>query len=138
MSNTTKPFILLTREQSSMVSTWTDHLCVSVDSGRFTIGIYMYEILGSIYELVPEDELYDEQGNMVFPAEINGQEVIGLADGEFVQIENLLESGPSLQFSSDQVEDAKAFADDHGWSSYSGFDVAMKQLDQYVQQHMSR
>lgn len=98
----------------------------------------MYEILGSIYELVPEDELYDEQGNMVFPAEVNGQEVIGLADGEFVQVENLLESGPSLEFLSDQVEAAKAFAGDHGWSSYSGFDVAMKQLDQYVQQHMAR
>ena len=44
-----------------MVSCWTNHLGFSqISEDLWRIGTYGYNWLGSIYDLVPEDQLYDE------------------------------------------------------------------------------
>jgi hypothetical protein len=60
--------ILATREESSMASTWEEHLCIQqVGPGQFQLATCGHEQLDSIYSAVPEDELYDEKGEFRVP-----------------------------------------------------------------------
>ena len=53
-----------------MASTWNELLCLNkIGNGKWSIGVHSYDILGSIYDLVPEDKLYDEDGELIVPDE---------------------------------------------------------------------
>jgi hypothetical protein len=107
-----------------MASTWVDHLGLSQLSAQsWRIGIYGYKLLGSIYDLVPEEKLYDDAGELVIPKEWDGHKVRGLADGEYLESEEL-ETGDYVDFSSGQIESARAFCVDRGWDTVPGFELA--------------
>jgi hypothetical protein len=75
--------ILLSREQSTMVSSWTEHLGFSkVAEKTWRIGTYGYNWLGSIYDLIPEEQFYDDAGDLLIPDEWEGCKIRGLADCE--------------------------------------------------------
>jgi len=68
--------ILASREQSSMVSTWTEYLCLQRDH---TGG---YKLFTGQYEALAERERFfnEETGDYDIPDEIDGQVVIGVDD----------------------------------------------------------
>jgi hypothetical protein len=104
-----KELILMSREQSSMVSTWSEMLCLNkVSSSKWSIGIYSYEILGSIYELIPEEKrLYDEDGRIIAPDEVDGKAVFGLEDGEYVQTDELVLREEGVEFDASSLQIAR-------------------------------
>ena len=71
--------IIASREASSMVSTWTEYLCLAKDAnGDCRVEICQYEVLA-------EFENTDEHGNeLEIPKEYNGREVVGVEDGYLV------------------------------------------------------
>jgi hypothetical protein len=78
--------ILMSREQSTMVSCWTELLGPADEGdGTWTIAVYGYEWLGSIYGLIPEGERYEEDGGFKVPVEYEGHRIRGLADGEYLE-----------------------------------------------------
>lgn len=126
--------ILMTREQSSMVSTWNEMLCLNrLASGKWYIGVYGYEVLGSIDDLVPEDERqYDEDGRIIVPDEIDGRRVLGLEDGEYVQTDQLVEREIGVEFDATDVEAARDYIRDDGWDKYEEFQAAWDRLNKLV------
>lgn len=85
---TTKgPVILDSAEQSTHVSTWTEHLCLQrLPDGKWEIDIRSWEVAGEAKDY----EYYDEEAEeTVLPDQINGVEVIGTED-EFVVVANLV------------------------------------------------
>lgn len=79
------------RQQSSMVSSWTEYLCLDREAdGSYALAVKGYEILGSISEYYNEEtEQYE------IPDEIDGESVIGQEDEYIV--------GGSLQSHSDEI-----------------------------------
>jgi hypothetical protein len=119
-----KVALLLSREESSMVSCWTNHLGFSkISEDLWRIGTYGYNWLGSIYDLVPEDQLYDEAGDLIVPEQWDGHKIIGLADGEYLEADELV-SSDYVDFSPAEIETARDFCDERGWIDVEEFDRA--------------
>jgi hypothetical protein len=122
-----QPTILMSREGSSMASTWTEHLCVSCIEGKWLIGEYGYNWAASIDD-IPEEERYTEDGELRIPEEWEGHKVLGIADGEYIETEELVERGNDIEFTENDLNKAIEFAVNYGWNDYPNFDKAMKQL----------
>lgn len=122
------PKILLSRENSSMASTWTELLCVEREQDEWKIGEYAYQWAGSIYDLIPEDKRYDEDDELVIPEFWEGVRVRGVADGEYIETEEIVVRGELFSFSKDQIEDAIAFVKAYGWDRLPDFEQAMGKL----------
>jgi hypothetical protein len=132
--NTTKdlpPTILMSREGSSMASTWTEHLCVSCLDGKWLIGEYGYNWAASIDD-IPEEERYTEDGELKIPEEWDGHKVLGIADGEYIETDELVERGNDIEFTENELKKAIDFAVNYGWNDYPNFDKAMKQLEKII------
>jgi hypothetical protein len=132
--NTTKdlpPTILMSREGSSMASTWTEHLCISCLDGKWLIGEYGYNWAASIDD-IPEEERYTEDGELKIPEEWDGHKVLGIADGEYIETDELVERGNDIEFRENELNKAIDFAVNYGWNDYPNFDKAMKQLEKIV------
>lgn len=132
--NTTKdlpPTILMSREGSSMASTWTEHLCVSCIEGKWLIGEYGYNWAASIDD-IPEEERYTEDGELKIPEEWDGHKVLGIADGEYIETDELVERGNDIEFTESELKKAIDFAINYGWNDNPNFDKAMKQLEKTV------
>jgi hypothetical protein len=71
-----EPVILASREQSSMVSSWVEYLCLrSLQAGESELFTGRYEALTEA-----EQFLNEETGNYDLPAEIDGQKVVAIED----------------------------------------------------------
>lgn len=95
--------IVASVEQSTMVSTWTEHLCLHrTAEGKWCLDIRGYELIGEA------SEYQNEEGNL--PDQIDGQDVIGTEDG-FVIVDNLVLHSDSYpiyefdKFSTDEFEE---------------------------------
>jgi hypothetical protein len=74
--------IVASIEQSTMASTWTEHLCLHrTAGGKWCLDIRGYEVIGEA------SEYQNEEGDL--PDQIDGQDVIGTEDG-FVIVDNLV------------------------------------------------
>jgi len=117
-----KVTLLLSREESNMWSSWANYLGLSKISEKiWRIGTYGYNWLGSIYDLVPEDQLYDEDGELVIPDEWDGHKVLGLAECEYLETDELV-SSDYVDFTQSQIKIARAFCSERGWSDLADFD----------------
>ena len=126
--NTTKdlpPTILMSRE------TWTEHLCVSCLDGKWLIGEYGYNWAASIDD-IPEEERYTEDGELKIPEDWDGHKVLGIADGEYIETDELVERGNDIEFTENELKKAIDFAVNYGWNDYPNFDKAMKQLEKII------
>jgi hypothetical protein len=116
--------IYLSREESSMVSSWTNHLALeTLPTNTWRLGTYGYNWLGSIYDLIPEEQLYDDAGEMIIPDEWEGQKIRGLADGEFLETDELV-TADYVEFSADCIHIARDFCNDRGWCEIPDFELA--------------
>jgi len=130
-----EPNILLDREQSTMVSSRTEMLgLVDEDDGRWTLAVYCYEWLGSIDDLIPEDERYDEDGEFKIPEEYDGHRIRGLADGEYLETDTLVLNGDkeSVTFDKSTIGLARKYAAVNEWDMVVGFEAAWKRLLEIV------
>ncbi len=124
--------ILLSREQSSMVSTWDEQLGLVQDPEKiWRIGTFGYRWLGSIYELVPESKRYTEDGELVVPQTWDGKKIIGLADGEYLQTDELVTSD-DLEFTAITLKAAREFCKSRGWTDHPKFELAWLHIETSV------
>ena len=124
--------ILLSREQSSMVSTWEENLGFFQESEkRWCIGTFGYEWLGSIYDLVPESQRYSEDGELNVPEEWDGKKITGLSDGEYLQTDKLV-SADDMSFTAATLKKAREFCESRGWASHPNFGLAWLQIEAAV------
>lgn len=125
------PQILISREGSSMSSSWTEHLCISRAGNKWTLGEYGYNWAASIDE-IPEDERYNEEGEINVPDEWDGHKVLGISDGEYIETDELVSNGNEIDFESSAIKDAITFASEFKWDAHPQFDEAMKKLQMIV------
>jgi hypothetical protein len=121
------PQILISREGSSMSSSWTEHLCISRVGNKWTLGEYGYNWAASIDE-IPEEERYTEEGDINVPDEWDGHKVLGIADGEYIETDELVGNGNEVDFESSAIKVAITFAIEFNWDVHPKFDEAMKKL----------
>ena len=136
MDNTNQamePLILMTREGSSMVSTWEEHLCLCRIGDRWYLGEYNYNWAVSVYDL-PENKVERENDELYVPEEFEGHKVLGIADGEYIETDELLSRGNGVEFDSRSIEKAIEFVNDSEWGQYHGFREAMDKLKLMVSQ----
>lgn len=120
--------LLASREESSMVSTWTNHLGLErLAEGRWRVGTYGYELIGSFYDLVPEEQWYTEDGELAIPDFWEGHRIIGLADGEYLETDELV-TADYADFMADQLEIASEFCESRGWADRENFESAWAKL----------
>ena len=122
--------ILLSREQSSMVSTWEEHLGFEViDENIFRIGTFGYNWLS--LEVIPEDQRYDENDEIIIPEEIDGHKINGLVDGEFLETDELI-TRDELKFTNEEIKKGLNFCESHGWDKHQNFDYAWSEIESTV------
>jgi hypothetical protein len=129
------PIILLVREQSTMVSSWNEMLCLErLPKGKWTLGVYGYEWLGSINDLIPEDELYDEDGKVKVPDEYEGHRIRGLADGEYLETDELVQdpNAENITFDRSSLGLVREYTARNRWDRQPDFELAWKKLMEII------
>ena len=122
--------ILLSREQSSMASTWEEHLGFeAIDENTFRIGTFGYNWLS--LEVIPEDQRYDENDEIIIPEEIDGHKINGLVDGEFLETDELI-ARDELKFTNEEIKKGLDFCVSHSWDKHPNFDYAWYQVKSTV------
>lgn len=122
--------ILLSREQSSMASTWEEHLGFeAIDENTFRIGTFGYNWLS--LEVIPEDQRYDENDEIIIPEEIDGHKINGLVDGEFFETDELI-TRDDLKFTNEEIKKGLDFCVSHSWDKHPNFDYAWYQVKSTV------
>jgi hypothetical protein len=120
--------ILLSREKSSMVSTWTEMIgFLKVDSGDWVMGNCGHEILGSIYDLLTEEQLYSEDGFQI-PEEVNGVKVHGIEDGEYLESEEIIFCDDTVTFNQESFRKALDYFEMYDWNIHPEYELALRKL----------
>jgi len=122
-----EPLIIMTRERSSMASTWEDHLCLCRIGDRWMLGEYGYNWAVSVYDL-PENKLERENDELYIPEEWEGHKVLGISECEYIETDELVSNGNYVEFDSNSLDKAIQFAVDYEWVKYEGFHEAMDKL----------
>jgi len=75
-----------------------------------------------VHDLIPEDELFDEDGEMVIPEFLNGQ-AVALEDGEYLVGDTLVESAgcDPVQFEVADMDVGLDFCRESGWAQERHF-----------------
>jgi hypothetical protein len=105
--------ILASREQSSMVSTWTEYLCLQRDEAGG------YKLFTGQYEALAEREQFfnEETGEYDIPDAIDGQVVVGVDDDYVVGGElGCFDDEQAVTFKSVDEEGVARWLEASGWS----------------------
>lgn len=122
--------VLLDREQSSMASSWHEYLCLmQMSNDRLRLSTCRPEWLGSIYDLVPEDERYDKDGELRVPEVWEGRVIVGLRDGEYLETDELLEDHASEEFSAKSLRVGKKYCAENEWTEHPDFANAWRTVE---------
>ena len=90
-----------------MASCWTEMLCLDrLAEDRWRLEPFSRMWLGSIYDLVPEDQRYDANGDFNIPETWEGHTIVGLGDNEYLEtdedirhfLDAVLEEGDTSDF----------------------------------------
>jgi hypothetical protein len=120
--------ILLSREQSSMASTWTEMIGFFEEkSGDWVLGNCGHEIIGSIYDLLTEEQLYTDDGFKI-PEEINGVKVHGIEDGEYLESEDIIFYDDTVRFNRETFQKAVDYFKMYDWNTHPEYEIALNKL----------
>lgn len=98
------PVILQSREASSMVSTWTEYLCVTnVKPGKARLEVCMYEALAEF------DSTDDDGNEIAVPETYDGKRVIGVDDGYLIGGELMALDDKTITYTRDDIEKVLAW-----------------------------
>ena len=118
----------MTREKSSMVSTWTEMIGFLQDeTGNWLLGNCGHEVLGSIYDLLTEEQLYAEDGFQI-PEEINGVKVHGIEDGEYLESEEIIFYDDTATFNQESFQKAIDYFEMYDWNTHPEYELALQKL----------
>jgi hypothetical protein len=122
--------ILLSREGCSMVSVWDEYLgLVRVAGVYWRLSLCRYDTVGSIYDLVPEDQLFDDDGELIVPEFWDGKKIISLEDGEYLLVDELVEGDEYVEFSASSIDLAREFCEAGDWTEQAGFGPAWARIE---------
>ena len=114
--------LLLTKELSSMVSTWEEHLGFQqISENRWRVGTFVYNWLS--IDAIPEADRYNEDGELVIPDEIDGRKIHGLVDGEYLETDELI-TRDEVEFGVKDLKLARQFCLGQGWDEVADFEYA--------------
>lgn len=114
--------LLLTKELSSMVSTWEEHLGFQqISEGRWRVGTFVYNWLS--VDAIPEADRYSEDGELVIPDVIDGRKILGLVDGEYLETDELI-ARDEVEFGVKDLKLARQFCLSQGWDEITDFEYA--------------
>lgn len=117
-----KSVILMTMEKSSMASTWEVMLKLTdLGEGNWNLSECGQEIIGNFYELVPEENRFDDNGEMLIPEVIDGKKVIGIEDAEWLLGEDIVD-GEGVTFNKETLMRAKEFLEEYEWTLSEHYD----------------
>ncbi len=119
---------LLSREKSSMVSTWTEMIgFIESENGEWVLGNCGHEILGNIYELLSVEQLNADDGFQI-PEEINGVKVIGITGGEYLESEDVVFHDETVTFNRDNFQKALDYFEMYDWNTHPKYEIALQKL----------
>lgn len=122
----------MSREKSSMVSTWTEMIGFFQDeAGNWLLGNCGREVLGSIYDLLTEKQLYADDGIQI-PEEINGIKVYGIEDGEYLVSEDIVFYDEIARFNRDTFQKAIDYLDTYDWNTHPEYELAISKIKSKV------
>lgn len=128
--------VLLTRRESTMVSSWNEHLCIEeAQRGKFRLTTCGREWIGPISSLRGKSKLFDEDGRLVIPEFWGKKRIVGIGDGEYLETEKLLvgdDSQMSVPFNAISIIDARTFCEEQGWASEEGFDETWVKIEKLL------
>lgn len=131
---TDKSTILMTMEKSSMASTWGVMLKLTdLGAGNWDLTECGQEIIGNFYELVPEEERFDDNGEMIIPQEIDGKKVLGIEDGEWLLGEGIVD-GEGVTFKKETLAKAKDFLEEYEWTLSAQYEALWWEIVRRVSQ----
>ncbi len=120
--------ILLSREKSSMASTWTEMVGFFQElSGEWVLGNCGHEIIGSIYDLLTKEQRDAEDG-IEIPEEINGVKVYGIEDGEYLQSEDIVFYDEVVTFNQKTIQKAIDYLENYDWSTHPEYETALLKI----------
>ena len=124
----TQIIVLLSRKESNMWSSCTSHLGLEkITDESWRLGVYTHNWLGLITDLVPEDQLYDDAGELIIPDEWDGHKISSLNEDGYLETDELISSN-YLDFNESQVELARDFCLENRWGDLPDFDNAFHRL----------
>lgn len=100
--------------------------------GCWMIGNCGHEIIGRIFDLVPPESLYDEDGFMKIPTEIKGVPVFGLADGEWLESEEFVFDDCPITFTKENIGDFLEYCEEYEWDKHPDFNQALDKIKAMV------
>lgn len=119
-----------------MSSSWNEHLCIEAVSGKkFQLSTCTREWIGPIHALKGNSKLFDKDGNLAVPEFWGKKRIVGIADMEYLETENLMvndDSELSLPFNADNINDAREFCEEQAWVSEYGFNDAWMKIETLV------
>ena len=124
--------IILSREKSSMASIWTEMIGFFKEkSGDWVLGNCRHEIMGSIYDLLTEEQLYADDGLQI-PEEINGVKVHGIEDGEYLESEDIIFYDDTVRFNRETFQKAVDYFQMYDWNTHPEYQLALNKLKSVV------
>jgi hypothetical protein len=104
--------ILASREESTMVSTWTQYLCLGKGRQKhFRMFTGQYDAIAEV-EQFPHDEA---TGHHHVPDTIDGERVVMVEDG-YVLVDNMLENDDVCEFDNVEEPALRVWLDEHNWA----------------------
>ena len=126
--------VLLSREKSRIASSWHEYLCIErLQSNKFALSTCVYEVLGPVHDLVPEGDLYDEDGEMVIPETVDGK-AVRLEDGEYLVSDQLIDdpSCEPVEFGAPDFDVALEFCREAEWTQEPHFLRVWRRINDMV------
>ena len=125
--------VIMKGEFATLVSSWTEYLCLAKRGDGYVLMRCGYEILAPVSDYA----VVDESGDVLdyeLPEEIDGQAVVGVEDGEFVIGGELVPQDDDAKCDLDP-EDLNGVRDWlalHEWDRRPGFEEAWREIRRIV------
>ncbi len=84
-------------------------------------------------EAIPEENRYDEEGELVIPESIAGHRILGVVDGEFLETDELIIRGEAEPFGPGEWSAPAQYCIDAHWAEVPGFGRAWRVLKSVVE-----
>ena len=119
--------ILMSNEFSTMMSTWSEYLCLERTEDQVVLSSRGYEVLAELSQYAVETE--DGDTEYKIPDFIDGQPVVGQEDEYIVGGELVLhDDGAEITLEARDYEAAKYWLAERGWDHKKGFADAWRRI----------
>lgn len=120
--------VLLTAEFSTPASSWREHLCLTQRGDGVVLASCGYAVLAKVSEFAVEDAVGEV--TYALPAEIDGQAVVGIEDGEYVVGGELVpqDDDAEIELQLGEIDEAREWLEGREWHLKPGFEGAWREI----------